>query len=557
MDELRQATSDLTIEWARLLAPHFGPSGSMDLDLLLWPQAAGPSFYNQYSHFVFLQLATGAVPGATEEEKKAYLKLALGNIEYALSITDAEFHTPHYSRGKDWGRHIGEWLVYYLLCSLELMERHQVGSADLRARLAKVVVGAVTTLHARFVVKYAVKPKEFVGNHDTWHGLLFYRAGRHFQRDDWMTYARDFFARCVLPFQADAGYWPEGQGIVVGYALVTAQAVSLYAELSEDVAAQDAIGRFFGFYDFFSFPDGTASVAVDVRMRYSLMPFMFLPPGFLRFAAGREVVLARLKAARRYFAEAGVHDNGAQSFTFFGSFAEYVFETEARHRAVKVQHPSTLPAARLVQGGWQAYLGWQVVPEHPSRFILDSQSFIEVWHREAGYVAGTGGSKFMPRFSTVRRINEGRAYIPERVSGVTITSEEASVIFGFGADEVALGLSVKGGNCRVSARLARPAAKARYEAALILPFRHGEILVMDGESQKIGPGASVHLNWVGRPVRELAWRGLAWHMPEGAVLEYPIVPHNSYTQDGLPKPADYVGRLSFPLSANEQAVTIS
>ncbi len=77
MDELRQATSDLTIEWARLLAPHFGPAGSMDLDLIDWPNAEGPSFYNQYSHFLFLQLATGEVPGATADEKKDYLRLAL------------------------------------------------------------------------------------------------------------------------------------------------------------------------------------------------------------------------------------------------------------------------------------------------------------------------------------------------------------------------------------------------------------------------------------------------------------------------------------------------
>ena len=143
MDELQQATSDLTIEWARLLAPHFGPSGSMDLDLRDWPQAEGPTHYNQYCHFVFLQLATGEVPGATSQEKADYLGLALGNIEYAFSITDAEFHTPHYSRGKDWGRHISEWFNYYLLCSLELLERHQLGSAQLRGRLAKIVLGAV------------------------------------------------------------------------------------------------------------------------------------------------------------------------------------------------------------------------------------------------------------------------------------------------------------------------------------------------------------------------------------------------------------------------------
>ena len=138
-----------------------------------------------------------------------------------------------------------------------------------------------------------------------------------------------------------------------------------------------------------------------------------------------------------------------------------------------------------------------------------------------------------------------------------MTTDRASVQFGFGPDDVQIALSVEDGVCRVSASLVRPANKAHYEAALILPFRHGETLVMDGESQKIGPGTIVHLNWVGRPVRELCWRGLTWRMPEGAQLEYPIVPHNSYTQDGLPKPADYAGRLSFPLTTSPQVVAVS
>jgi hypothetical protein len=556
MDELRRATSALTVEWARLLAPHFGPSGSMDLDLRDWPKAEGPSYYNQFSHFVFLQLATGEVPGATPAERTEYLGLALRNLEYALTITAADWHTPHFSRGREWGRHVGEWLNYYLLGSLELLERHQLGSPDLRARLGRAVAGAVGVLQARFVAKYATTPAEFVGNHDTWHGLLFFRAGRHFQRPEWMDYARDFFARCVLPFQTADGYWPEGHGIVVGYSLVTAEAVSLYAELSGDAAAHDAIGRFLGFYDFFSFPDGTTAVAVDVRMRYSRMPFMFLPPGFLGGAAGRQLVLARLEAARRYFQAAGVHDNGAQSFTFFGSFAEYVFKPEQRARALTVATPATLPAARLAQGPWHAYLGWQVTPEHASRFVLDTQNFLEVWHAQAGYLIGTGGSKFMPRFSTLRRTDEGRAYLPDRVGAVRRSADEAAVSFGFGPDEIEVSLCVRGGECRLGARLTRATVTAHYEAALILAFQPGETVTLDGESLSLDPTVLVHFNGGGRPVRELRWRGLTWQLPAGAVLDYPIVPHNSYTQDGLPAPADYVGRLSFPVTSEAKFVAI-
>ena len=556
MKELRDAASELTNELARLLAPHFGPSGSMDLDLRDWPTAQGPSYYNQFSHFVFLQLATGEVPGASAEERATYLRLALGNLEYVLSITAPDFHTPHYSRGREWGRHVGEWLNYYLLCSLEILERHQLGSESQRARLAAAVQGAVGFLHASFLEKYARDPAEFVGNHGAWHGLLFFRAGRHFRRPELMAYARDFFRRCVLRFQTADGYWPEGQGIVVNYAMVTAAAVSLYAELSGDEAAHASIGRFLGFYDFYSLPDGTTAVVSDVRMRYSRGPAVFLPPGFLGCEEGRQLVRARLESASSYFRETGVHDNAAQGFAFFGSFAEYVFRSDVRPRDLTVQRPSSLPAARVERNDWQAYLGWQLVPEHPSRFVLDSQNFVELWHRRAGYLAGTGGSRFMPRFSTVRRTDAGRAYVPERASGRSVSRESAVAVLGFGSDEIAVGLSLSDSGCRVTARLSQLATNAHYEAALILAFRPGEVVGLDADAVTIDPSALIHLNGAVRPVRKLTWRNLAWELPAGAVIEYPIVPHNSYTQDGLPAPADYVARLSFPVTTEDTAVTI-
>ncbi len=533
----------------------------MDLDLRDWPTAQGPSYYNQFSHYTFLLLGTGEVPGCDAPTRARYLELALRNIEYALAITDAEFHTPHYSRGREWGRHVGEWLNYYLLCSLEVMERHDLGSAELRARLAAAVTGAVDVLHRRFVERYRETPKEFVGNHDTWHGLLFYRAGRHFGRSDWTDYARDFFARCVLPFQHADGYWPEGHGIVVGYSLVTAQAVSVYAELSGDEAARASIGRFLGFYDFSSLPDGSTAVTLDVRMRYHRMPFLFLAPGFLGSAEGREIVVARLRMGRSYLNETGVHDNGAQAFAFFGSFAEFVFNPSSQPPAIRLQAPATLPAARLVHGAWRGYLGWQVVPEHPSRFVLDMQNYVELWHREAGYLAGTGGSKFMPRFSTVRRTNGGRAYLPDRARCVNASPTAAEVAFFYGDDEVRVTLALGEGGVELSARLVQSTVvlgmKRTFEFAVLLAFRSGEVIRMDETEEKIDPTVLIHAMGCPRPTRALAWRGLTWRLPAGALLDYPLVPHNSYTQDGLPAKEDYVGRISFPVTTAAQVVTVS
>jgi hypothetical protein len=556
MDELKSATSALLVDWARLLAPHFGPTGSMDLDLRDWPTAQGPSYYNQFAHHGLLLLGTGAVPGCDEATRAHYRELALRNIGYALAITDAEFHTPHFSRGREWGRHVGEWLNYYLLCSLEIMEHGQLGPAELRQRLAAAVAGAVDVLHRRFVEKYKVTPKEFVGNHDTWHGLLFYRAGRHFGRTEWMDYARDFFARCVTPFQHADGYWPEAQGIVIGYSMVTAHAVSLYAELSGDEAAGASIGRFLGFLEYSALPDGSTAVALDVRMRFYRMPFLFIPPGVLGCAEGRRIALQRLRTGRTCLNEAGVHDNGAQGFAFFGSFAEFAFAADWRAREIRLQQPVSLPATRLVSGPWRAYLGWQVVPEHPSRFVLDTQNFVEVWHAGAGYLAGTGGSKYMPRFSTVRRVRGGRAYIPDRARQVGATATAGEMALDFGDDEIRVRLSLAEERCVISVRQSRGEADGAYEFALILAFRRGDAVRLDGAEEKIDPTVLIHENGGPRPVRVMHWRALEWRLPEGARLDYPLVPHNSYTQDGLPAADDYAGRLSVPLDGSEKSVVL-
>ncbi|MCF7686736.1 MAG: hypothetical protein K9M98_08210 [Cephaloticoccus sp.] len=547
----RETAAALMLDWTRLLAPHFGTTGSMDLDRLDWPDAEGPSYYNQFAAHAFLLLAQDTVPGASDVERMHFRRLALRNIEYCLSITDADFHTPHYSRGRDWGRHIGEWLNYYLLCALEIMERDGVGDRELHQRLRTVIAGGTEVLHRRFLVKYAETPAEFVGNHDTWHALLFYRAGVFFQRSDWQDYGREFMRRCVLPFQSPAGYWPEGQGIVVDYNLVTALAVSIYAEISGDRTAHAAIARTIGFTNFFTLPDATTAVVVDVRMRYHDQPSALLPPGFLRSAEGVAMALRKMKRKRVALAQHGVADNGAQALAFFASFAEGLFGSDRPEVLVNDAPVLHLPAARLERNDWVGLLGWQLVPEWGrNRFVLDSQNFLELWHRRAGYLAGGGNSKGMPRFSTVRRTSHGRAYVPDRAEGRRLSAHEAMVEFAYGSDTLVVHLNLSGIGCEIRVHEAQNLSGADYEFALLLAFKPDEIITTSGLGQVVNPGQLMQ-------IREgFTWRDLHWEMPPLAELEYPVVPHNSYTQDSLPNPKDYIARLAFAIRPEPQLVRV-
>ena len=554
LEDLRDASADLLLTWARQAAPHYGDSGSMNLDLAGFPNAEGPSYYNQFAHYSFLLLSEGVVPGASKVERDQFRDVALGNIRYILGMTGDDFHTPHFSRGRDWGSHVGEWLNIYLLRSLQVMEKFDVGGADLRAEMARVVEGAVAVLVSRFQARFNDAPVTFPGNHATWHGLLFYEAGRYFGKQEWVDFATTFFATYIIPTQRSNGVWPEGDGIVVNYSLVTTQAVSLFAEASGDGKALASMARALGFFNYFSLPDGSSGVAGDCRMRYHARPMVFLPPSFLRGDAGRQLWFDRVTGYRASLDESELVDNAAQGLAFYGASVHALFEWGDGDEVLDVVTPEDVPVGRVDVGDWTGFLSWQLTPEHVSRFILDAQNFIEVYHAESGYLIGAGNSKYMPRFSTVRRVNAGRAYIPETAECVEQGDGRVLTVYSFGADQVQVSLSVAAEGCRIGAQILSADAEAEYEFGVMLAFKKGEHVMVGDKVVEIMPLAMISHRF---GEAGLVWRDRSFDVPQGAVLDYPLIPHNPYTQHGLPTEEAYIARLSFRVTEMEQVISIS
>lgn len=555
LDDLRDASADLLLRWAQMAAPHYGPSGSMDLDLTGFPEAEGPSYYNQFAHYAYLLLSEGIVPGATDSEREQFREVALGNIKYILSITNDDFHTPHFSRGRDWGSHVGEWLNIYLLRSLQIMETHNVGDADLRAHIARSVQGAVAILVSRFQSRFADAPVRFPGNHATWHGLLFYEAGVYFNQTAWVDFAKDFFATYIMPTQRANGVWPEGDGIVVNYSMVTAQAVSLFAEASGDASAQESMARALGFFQYFSLPDGSSAVAGDCRMRYHGRPMVFLPPSFLRGDAGLQLCLDRVKGYRQSLDESDLVDNAAQGLAFYGAFVQALFEWQAGDSGVDVVQPEDVPVGRVDAGDWTGFLSWQLTPEHGSRFILDAQNFVEIYHATSGYLIGAGNSKYMPRFSTIRQVNKGRAYIPDDATCVEQSDDRVVSVYTYGRDRIQVTLSVTEEGTQVSAQLLNADAEGEYEFGLMLALKKGEQVYVGGQEMEVLPLAMISHRFGEQ--NTIVWRERTFEVPQGAILDYPLIPHNPYTQHGLPTEEAYISRLSFLVGDAEKVIKIT
>ena len=554
LETLREAAADLLLTWARVLAPHYGPTGSMDLDLVDFPEAEGPSYYNQVAHYPFLLLSENIVSGAKEEERLQLRETALANIEYILSITDDEFHTPHYSRGRDWGRHIGEWLNYFLLKSLQLMKEHRIGDETLHDVMSKSIQGAVEQLVERFKERFKDAPIRFPGNHATWHGLLFYEAGQYFNRQDWVDFAHDFFAQYILPTQRADGVWPEGDGIVVNYSMVTAQAVSLYAAHSGNTDAQKSMEGALGFFKFLSLPDGSSSIAADCRMRYSARPFVFLPPSFLQSPSGRQLCLDRIHGCCEQVKTSKASDNGAQALAFYATFVQYLFKQTDTENTLSELSPADIAVGRIENSDWTNFLSWQLIDEQPNRFILDTQHFMELWHNESGYLIGGGNSKYMPRFSTIRRKNAGRSYIPDSAECIEQTTTQITSVYTFDRDQIQVRLSIGSDQSQIAFTVLENQSNADYEAGLMLMLKAGEEITIGPETLEVLPLALINQNVHNNG---FVWRNRKFEAPEGAMLEYPLIPHNPYTQHGLPTEDAYVGRLSFPISDNETQIVIA
>jgi len=376
-------------------------------------------------------------------------------------------------------------------------------------------------------------------------------AGNYFSRSEWSRYGHDFIVNGVLPFQSADGYWPEAQGIVVAYSCVTAHAVSIFAELSGNEAARLAVEKSIGFHGFFKLPDGSDAIAADVRVRYHKKPGAFFPPGFIHSPKGMELAMLGMRSRRAYLQDYGVNDNGAQQFAFLASSCEWLFQSGVVGNKINPDEQGTLPVAKIQDEKWVGFASWQIVPEWAAnRFVLDSQNFIELWHKEAGYLVGTGNSKFMPRFSTLRRVDQGRAYVPDRARGHQAGPQSAVVCYGFGEDEVEVEMSLCDGACEVTVQTTKWSSHAQYEFALMLAFEPGETIAFNGGEETLSPSRLV------RSEKSFQWRGMLWASSAGSVLEYPIVPHNSYTQDGLPNPSDYVARWSVIVTSKKCVLRI-
>jgi hypothetical protein len=553
---LLKASARILKRWANLLTPHYGPTGSLDLDLLLYPDAEGPSQLNQFAHYALLLLSEKVVDcGASPADRETWRNLALRNLQYILSITGDDFKQPLYSRGREWERVHGEWMIFFLQRSLRIVDERRLGTKSFRAHLARVVDGAAHAAFKEFYERYepfiggGARERGFPGNHAAWFGALFYELGRFQNNLEWTRFSERFFKRLVLPWQREDGLWTECGGMVTIYSMVTAQAVSVYADASGDGDAMTAVGRFLAGYKRLTFPDFSVSCVADSRAPYSETPFYGLPIGFPLFQGGAEFCLGTILAGEQRLKRIPMSDNQAQITAFFSVFAASL-ATDKTGPLRKAPAAVSAEIAKVESAHWQGLLSVQINREMRGRWALDTQNFIDIWSPGSGLAVGGGSSKYSPLFSTLREVGGSRGYIPTRAKILKTSRHLAEAEYLVGSSRVRVGLQVRGKEASISwRRVASRNSGVPLEAAIILVLRNGDVLRSnDGQDFQVGPENLIEFEFLGSR-SSFSIRGVNITPPEGAFLRYPIQIWNSYTQNSLGGPIR--ARLSWPVSNRE------
>ena len=350
------------------------------------------------------------MPGCSWSGSARLLEALIRILEFHARTIDKDGKTEFFgAAGLSWGKHlVGGWPLFCWQETLHLLQDEL--PHELRARQRAQIL-AYLKLHVDDVEELmAATPEPFASNvHNllVWRALMLYRGGVLWQNESWKSLG-ELILRKAVQAQHEEGWWSEG-GPIVGYNLVTATAISLYAEWSGDQDALDAMRKSARYHEAFAYPDGAMVETIDGRMRYHPQVMTYLPPSFSRFPEGMSYArrVAQALARQEMFEVTSI-----QGYSFIAAVHEHLRD-DSPSEDVGTPRPvilmPSLHSAVVRCGGWYAALCGYENLTHTGGFRLERQNLLSVWHEKAGLIVGGGHSNFQPEFSTAASADEKAA----------------------------------------------------------------------------------------------------------------------------------------------------
>jgi hypothetical protein len=437
------------------------------------------------------------------------------------------------------------WLEAYRLLEPDLgEERRNRWRKAIEENAALLVAGATQRLD------FPWYNSPYIGtspNHYSLWASLLHLAGRTFGKPDWEQLGSRILRRYALVEQTSDGYWGEHSrsGPTTGYNHLTFTALATYWENSQDAEVLPAIRRATEFHMIYTYPDGTPVEVINDRNRHwdvnawGHFGFSHFPDGrrFSEFLTGffdsdhlTPNSLGRLAQDALYFHEGPT---------------EPIPQDRSRY-----SHQMTIPAGIRKTGSWTICLSGLISTQAiNSRFYLDRQGHVSVFHQKAGLIITGANSKRQPELATFSEKLLGQVVHMPLSSRLQMSETQ---------DRLSLAYNTYFGDLYVPAP-SNEEANLRFsisgrgtpseQAVLTL-----QLCLKAGETLETAAGKKVTLSderieWqpadLGGSIQHHGW---TMNLPDGARLTWPVYPHNPYSDAPESQLKHAVGALSVPLN---------
>lgn len=223
-------------------------------------------------------------------------------------------------------------------------------------------------------------------NINAYHAAGLYAAGIAFNNEEWKTCATRFMHRLIAR-QDPVGYWTEHHGPVVGYNMVYLQSLGIYYYYSRDAKALAALQKGSKFHAAVLWEDGSSVSVIDERNPYSSAPRM----GNIGFAFSPEGRWYMQKMA----ALQPLHQDNASHFLQMGEVGETNSPLDKSGRFLSSDNMFSMNQKGPYQWAISAY----ACKPNGSRWIMERQNHVELFHKKFGLFAGGGNTRMQPYFS--------------------------------------------------------------------------------------------------------------------------------------------------------------
>jgi len=420
----------------------------------------------------------------------------------------------------------------------------------------------------------------WIHNIPSHHATALFLAGELFDRPEWQQQAREFM-QLVVAAQSLHGWWTEHVGPIVLYNRVYIEALGMYYTLSKDESVLPAIERGNRYHLNYMYPNGAMIETVDERNPYSPLTLKrdadgvahYLPkqvnihPGLFFSDSGRALLAHQMPIVRTRDPKE-VIDVDYLYYCLNATEGDLTF-TAAPEPRFRMGDDALI--AR--EDPWLVSLSAYCAPRWPGRFIQDRQNLASIYHRDSGLILGGGNSKIQPLWSTMT-VGDTDLLKPTGASRDTNLAPEIDVAYTPDACEIdepstrrwtqtittaeaiaELAFEIVHDNAiKISSRLVKPAPDGRDTAIHLtfIPYPESPIIFSDGSTaelseatcEKTGQTSLAHHNW------KLA-------LPETANINWPVLPHNPYTDDGHAFTEEARLVVSLPLTSETHDLTLS